>query len=103
MVSAPYEPLGRKLVFTAKALRDAFEETLHDAGGALGAWIVLNCLSDEGTISQRALAEHVHVEGATMTHHIDRLERLGLVRRQLDPADRRGGGPKGGAGGGGGR
>src|SRR5919201_6883829 len=89
MVSAPYEPLGRQLVFTAKALRDAFEETLHDEGGSLGAWIVLNCLSDEGTISQRALAAHVHVEGATMTHHIDRLERLGLVRRQLDPADRR--------------
>jgi MarR family transcriptional regulator, transcriptional regulator for hemolysin len=89
MVSLPYQPLGRQLVFTAKALRDAFEETLHAAGGSLGTWVVLNCLSDEGLISQTALAGHMHVEGATITHHVDRLERLGLVRRQADPADRR--------------
>ncbi len=46
-------------------------------------------LSDEGVISQSALGGHVHLEGATITHHIDRLEQLGLVRRQSDPNDRR--------------
>jgi MarR family transcriptional regulator for hemolysin len=83
------EPLGRHLVFTAKALREAFEETLAAAGGSLGTWVVLSALSDEGIVSQTVLAGHVHVEGATITHHIDRLEGLGLVRRQADPADRR--------------
>jgi MarR family transcriptional regulator, transcriptional regulator for hemolysin len=83
------EPLGRQLVFTAKAVREAFEDTLREAGSSLGAWVVLSAVSDEGIISQSALASHVHLEGATITHHVDRLEELGLVRRQLDPKDRR--------------
>jgi MarR family transcriptional regulator for hemolysin len=83
------QPLGRHLVFTAKALRAAFEETLATNGGSLGTWIVLNALSDVGSVSQATLATHVHLEGATITHHIDRLESLGLVRRLVDPDDRR--------------
>jgi MarR family transcriptional regulator for hemolysin len=83
------EPLGRKLVFTAKAMREAFEETLAAAGGSLGTWVVLSALSDVGIVSQAVLASHVHLEGATITHHIDRLETAGLVRRRPDPADRR--------------
>jgi len=82
-------PLGRHLVFTAKAVREAFEQTLNEAGGSLGIWFVLSALSDEGLISQSALGSHVHLEGATITHHIDRLEQLGLVRRKADPSDRR--------------
>ncbi|MGH2929405.1 MAG: MarR family winged helix-turn-helix transcriptional regulator, partial [Solirubrobacteraceae bacterium] len=42
-----------------------------------------------GIVSQAALASHVHLEGATITHHVDRLEAQGLVRRQSDPGDRR--------------
>ena len=88
--AAPHvEPLGRQLVFTAKAMREAFQETLTAAGGSLGTWIVLSALSDVGCMSQAALASHVHLEGATITHHVDRLETAGLVRRQLDPNDRR--------------
>jgi MarR family transcriptional regulator, transcriptional regulator for hemolysin len=83
------EPLGRSLVFTAKAVREAFEATLAEAGGSLGTWVVLSALSDVGIVSQAALASHVHLEGATITHHIDRLEAQGLVRRQSDPDDRR--------------
>ena len=83
------EPLGRQIVFTAKSLREAFEDTLTAAGGSLGTWIVLSALSEVDCLSQAALASHVHLEGATITHHIDRLEAAGLVRRQLDPNDRR--------------
>jgi MarR family transcriptional regulator for hemolysin len=83
------EPLGRQLVFTAKAMREAFEDTLADAGGSLGTWVVLSALSEVGCMSQAALASHVHLEGATITHHVDRLEAAGLVRRTLDPGDRR--------------
>lgn len=76
-------------MFTAKAVRSAFEEALVRAGGSLGTWIVLSALSEEGVVSQTVLASRVHVEGATITHHVDRLEELGLVRRRTDPADRR--------------
>ncbi|HXH97412.1 MAG TPA: MarR family transcriptional regulator [Gaiellaceae bacterium] len=87
--SEPFHPLGRHLVFTAKALRTAFEDMLKRSGGSLGTWIVLSALSEEGGVSQKVLASHVHVEGATITHHVDRLEEQGLVRRQVDPHDRR--------------
>jgi MarR family transcriptional regulator for hemolysin len=50
---------------------------------------VLSAVSDHGIVSQSALASQAHLEGATMTHHVDRLEKLGLVRRVSDPADRR--------------
>jgi MarR family transcriptional regulator, transcriptional regulator for hemolysin len=85
----PHEPLGRTLVFTAKAMREAFEGALASAGGSLGTWVVLSALSDLDFVSQAALASHVHLEGATITHHIDRLEAAGLVRRLIDPEDRR--------------
>jgi MarR family transcriptional regulator for hemolysin len=89
MVNRP-EPLGRTLVFTAKTMREAFEDTLAAAGGSLGTWVVLSALSDEAEfVSQAALATHVHLEGATITHHVDRLEAAGLVRRRIDPDDRR--------------
>jgi MarR family transcriptional regulator for hemolysin len=88
-VTTSNDPLGRHLVFTAKAVREAFEQALNEAGGSLGIWFVLSALSDEGLISQSALGGHVHLEGATITHHIDRLEQLGLVRRKADPNDRR--------------
>jgi MarR family transcriptional regulator, transcriptional regulator for hemolysin len=84
-----HEPLGRTLVFTAKAMREAFEAALASAGGSLGTWVVLSALSDLDFVSQAALASHVHLEGATITHHIDRLEAAGLVRRRVDANDRR--------------
>jgi MarR family transcriptional regulator, transcriptional regulator for hemolysin len=84
------EPLGRQLVFTAKAMREAFEDTLTEAGGSLATWVVLSGISNEvGFINQSVLASRVRLEGATITHHVDRLEQHGLVRRVADPNDRR--------------
>ena len=82
-------PLGRDLVFTAKELREAFEDVMARAGGSLGTWIVLNAISDEGIVSHSVLATHAHVDGATITYHVDRAERQGLVQREADPNDRR--------------
>ena len=83
------EPLGRDLVFTAKEIREAFEDVLEHAGGSLGTWIVLSAIKDEGIVSHRVLASHAHVDGATITYHVDRAEKLGLVAREPDPNDRR--------------
>src|SRR5579862_5130665 len=91
MVKRPntLEPVGRQLVFTAKSMREAFEDMLAAEGATLPSWVVLSALADVGCVTQGALATHVHLEGATITHHVDRLEKAGLVRRQLDPDDRR--------------
>ena len=86
--SAP-EPALRQLVFTAKDVRTAFEQALERAGGSLGVWIVLNAVSDVGLVNHRILASHAHVDGATITHHVDRAEKLGLVVRAVDQSDRR--------------
>ena len=83
------QPALRQLVFTAKDVRTAFEQALERAGGSLGVWIVLSAVSDEGFISHRILATRAHVDGATITHHVDRVEQLGLVVREVDPSDRR--------------
>jgi MarR family transcriptional regulator for hemolysin len=96
MVTPPHErkarglePLGRQLVFTAKAMQGVFEAALTRAGGSLGSWIVLSAVAEVHGMTQAALATHAHLEGATITHHVDRLEKAGLVRRVLDPGDRR--------------
>jgi MarR family transcriptional regulator, transcriptional regulator for hemolysin len=84
------EPVLRQLVFVAKEIRQAFEQALEEAGGSLGTWIVLSAISDEvGFISHRILASRAHVDGATITYHVDRAEALGLVVREVDPGDRR--------------
>ena len=83
------EPLGRDLVFTAKELRESFEHEMERVGGSLGIWIVLNAISAEGFVSHSILASHAHVDGATITYHVDRAEKLGLVQRETDPDDRR--------------
>ena len=62
---------------------------MERAGGSLGIWIVLNAIGDEGFVSHRILASRAHVDGATITYHVDRAERLGLVVREVDPDDRR--------------
>lgn len=59
------------------------------AGGSLGTWIVLNAIHDQGFISHSVLATHAHVDGATITYHVDRAEKQGLVVREADPDDRR--------------
>lgn len=82
-------PLGRDLAFTAKELREAFEDVMARSGGSLGTWIVLNAIADEGFVSHSVLATHAHVDGATITYHVDRAEKQGLVRREADPDDRR--------------
>ena len=72
-----------------RARRDAFEA--HD----LETWEfdVLAALRRAGSpysLSAGTLGSETHVTSGTMTNRIDRLEQRGLVRREPDPADRRG-------------
>ena len=42
-----------------------------------------------GWDNQRNLAKDLRIEGATLTRHLDRMERDGLIVRTRDPGDRR--------------
>jgi MarR family transcriptional regulator for hemolysin len=74
---------------TAKVLNRAFEDELAKAGGSLPMWLILLSLKSGRPETQRELADAVGIQGATMTHHLDSLEKAGLVTRSRDPANRR--------------
>jgi MarR family transcriptional regulator for hemolysin len=83
------EPIGLRLARTAKSLNRAFDQALAEAGGSLPAWLILLSLKSRRWGTQRELAGAIGIEGATLTHHLDSLERAGLVTRSRDPANRR--------------
>jgi MarR family transcriptional regulator, transcriptional regulator for hemolysin len=83
------EPIGLEVTRTAKALSRAFDDELAAGGGSLPTWLVLVSLVARTHGSQRDLAEAVGIEGATLTHHLNRMEAAGLVSRRRDPDNRR--------------
>ena len=83
------EPVGLQLARTAKATGRAFDAALAEAGGSLPVWLILVSLKTGGHAMQRELAASVGIEGPTLTHHLNRLEADGIVRRERDPANRR--------------
>jgi MarR family transcriptional regulator for hemolysin len=83
------EPVGLHLARVAKVVGRAFDESLEQAGGSLPQWLVLVSLKSAQHKAQRSLAEAVGIEGATLTHHLARMEAAGLVTRRRDPDNRR--------------
>lgn len=83
------EPLPRSVVLTGKAIREYFEAALTQAGASLATWVVLYGIERGGWDNQRNLAKDLRIEGATLTRHLDRMEREGLIVRTRDPDDRR--------------
>jgi MarR family transcriptional regulator, transcriptional regulator for hemolysin len=59
------------------------------AGGSLPIWLVLLSLKTSRGASQRAMAEAMGIQGATLTHHLNGMEAAGLVTRRRDPGNRR--------------
>jgi MarR family transcriptional regulator, transcriptional regulator for hemolysin len=83
------QPIGLQLQRTAKELGRAFDDALADAGGSGPVWLIVLSLKSGRATTQKELADAVGVKAATMTHHLDALERDGVVERVRDPANRR--------------
>jgi MarR family transcriptional regulator for hemolysin len=83
------QPIGLHVQRVAKLLNRAFEDELAAAGGSLPTWLILLSLKSGRPETQRELAKAVGIQGATMTHHLDALERAGLVTRTRDSSNRR--------------
>jgi MarR family transcriptional regulator for hemolysin len=88
-VSASGVPIGLAVTATAKALSRAFEDALAAVGGSTPAWLVLQAVMSTEVATQGELATAVGVRQPTLTHHLDGLERAGLVTRSRDTANRR--------------
>lgn len=82
-------PIGLQLSQAARTVSRAFDEALAQAGGTLPVWLILLNLTIHRLPHQRALAEAVGVTDATLTHHLNALEKRGLITRQRDPENRR--------------
>jgi MarR family transcriptional regulator for hemolysin len=82
-------PIGLQVSDTAKVVSRSFEQALAEAGGSLPTWLVLLSLRSGRGNTQRELAEAVGIRGATLSHHLDGLEKAGLVARRADPHNRR--------------
>jgi MarR family transcriptional regulator, transcriptional regulator for hemolysin len=83
------EPIGRVLDSTAKLLSRAFDRQLAEAGGTRSGWLILVALKQQRWRTQQEVAAAVGIEGPTLTHHLDAMEKAGLIERTRAPDDRR--------------
>lgn len=82
-------PIGLAFVSAAKVLNRAFEGELAAAGGSRPVWQIVLALKRRRWPTQQDLAAAAGIEGPTLTHHLDRLEKGGMIERSRDPDDRR--------------
>ena len=83
------ESLSLLIGRVAKELSRAFDDVLVAAGGSTPTWQVLRALSAGEHRTQADLAAAIGVRQPTLTHHLDALERAGLVTRERAAANRR--------------
>ena len=72
-----------------RAYVKASERALHDLPGGARGYQVLTAAVGDPPRNQGAIAEETGVDRTVLTYLIDDLERLDLVARRPDPADRR--------------
>jgi MarR family transcriptional regulator for hemolysin len=83
------EPIGLEVSRTGRLLSLRFNDVLANAGGSLPQWLILTALKRGSHTMQRDIASTIGIEGATLTHHLNRMEADGLVRRERVVGNRR--------------
>jgi MarR family transcriptional regulator for hemolysin len=82
-------PIGLLVSSTAKVLGREFDAALAAVGGSRPTWLVLLALKAGSHRTQGELAEAVGIRQPTLSHHLDGMERDGLVRRDRTADNRR--------------
>jgi DNA-binding MarR family transcriptional regulator len=82
-------PLVRLISRSFKLVRARLQEELDEHGVHAGQDYLLEVLWHEDGLSVGEIAERLHIEVPTVVKTAQRMEAAGLVRRELDPADRR--------------
>jgi MarR family transcriptional regulator for hemolysin len=83
------EPIGLDVTRTGRVLSLQFNDALAAVGGSLPQWLILTALKQGDHTMQRDVAAAIGIEGATLTHHLNRMETDGLVRRERVAGNRR--------------
>jgi len=81
--------LGWMLGVVFRAYVKASDHALRDVPGGPRGYQVLTAAAGEPPRNQGAIAEELGIDRTVLTYLIDDLEKLGLVARHPDPADRR--------------
>ena len=82
-------PIGLQLARTARVVGQAFDRALAEQGGSAAMWQVLLLVRSGQWGQQSEMAAAMGVTSATLTHHLNALERQGLVRRWREEHNRR--------------
>ena len=82
-------PLLMLLTDTARMIRSEFGRRARDHKLTLLQWRTLGVLARRDGLTQSAIAARIEVSPMTMSDIVERLEKLGYVRREPDPADNR--------------
>jgi MarR family transcriptional regulator for hemolysin len=75
-------PIGLHLVRTARAVSQAFDRAMTEAGGSAAVWQVLLLVRSQQWGTQSQMAQAMGITGATLTHHLTAMESQGLVSRR---------------------
>lgn len=89
MSSKPEKSLSDVINHLSRMMTQALGDAISAHGVTPGQFPVLMCLWQQDGLTQRELYERVHIEQATMSNTLSRMERDGLVKRKPDPNDRR--------------
>jgi len=81
--------LGYVINHLSRLMTQSLGDEIAAHGVTPGQLPVLMCLWQQDGLTQRELYERVHIEQATMSNTLGRMERDGLVKRKPDPNDRR--------------
>jgi MarR family transcriptional regulator, transcriptional regulator for hemolysin len=86
----PFSHPGHFFSRISRGLARVGDARLREFGFATAHLPVLTALKDGARMSQTELARWAKVEQPTMAQMLTRMERDGIIRREPDPADRRG-------------
>lgn len=81
--------LGFLLADTARLLRRAFQQQMHDSSLTLAQARALIYVSRNEGVRQVELADALEIQPITLARLLDQLTKQGLIERRADPSDRR--------------
>jgi MarR family transcriptional regulator for hemolysin len=82
-------PIGLELATAARRVGQAFDGALAAVGGSRSTWLILLTIKSRSFASQHEIAEAVGIRGATLTYHLNAMEKAGLLTRHRDQDNRR--------------
>lgn len=90
MTEFPQHLFGYRFVTLARRWRRRLDQELGQSGLTDASWAPLFHLAEGGDgIAQTELAERIGLDSSSVVRLIDLLEARGLLRRRVNPADRR--------------